>query len=215
MRLSDPMLAIGPRETHTVEWMLLPQGPNCSTYWCYINKLRHDFGTDTIAVGGNAGPAGFALATGAGSGGEHQQHRQALRIFKPIVAIFPLPRVSILVVSIRARSLSRRAADSRACPWFSRAGANAPCEFSFPGTGVAGVASHKEHRCSIGCKYTNLHAITVVAITVIDMHLPLSQIQHCTGMHGRGVRWDSQGLGEQGTSQQRAAATQWLTCTGM
>ena len=55
MRLSDPMLAIGPRETHTVEWMLLPQGPNCSTYWCYINKLRHDFGTDTIAVGENAG----------------------------------------------------------------------------------------------------------------------------------------------------------------
>jgi hypothetical protein len=55
MRLMDPMLAIGPRETHTVEWMLLPQGSNCSTYFCFINKLRHDMGTDTIVVGENAG----------------------------------------------------------------------------------------------------------------------------------------------------------------
>ena len=55
MRLSDPMLAIAALETHTVEWMLIPQGSNCSTYFCFINKLRHEMGTDTITVGENAG----------------------------------------------------------------------------------------------------------------------------------------------------------------
>eukprot|EP01051_Picozoa_sp_SAG22_P016976 SAG22_NODE_2516_length_2488_cov_1.879029_2_plen_334_part_00 len=77
IRLSDPMLAIGPGEAHTVEWMLLPQGPACSSYFCFVNKMRHEMGTDTIVVGENAGAENqlgnspsFAVRAGAHVGNQ-------------------------------------------------------------------------------------------------------------------------------------------------
>jgi hypothetical protein len=55
IRLSDPRLALSPGQTHAMEWAIFPQGDNCSSYWCFINALRHDFGTDKLPVGVNAG----------------------------------------------------------------------------------------------------------------------------------------------------------------
>ena len=56
IRLADPRLALSPGETHTIEWAIFPQGGDCSSYWCFINAMRYDFGTDKLPVGVNAGP---------------------------------------------------------------------------------------------------------------------------------------------------------------
>jgi hypothetical protein len=55
IRLADPRLALGPGEAHTMEWALFPQGPACSDYFCFVNAMRFDMGTDKLPVGVNPG----------------------------------------------------------------------------------------------------------------------------------------------------------------
>ena len=55
IRLADPRLALRPGETHTIEWALFPMTGNCTSYWCFLNRMRNDFGTDRIVIGENMG----------------------------------------------------------------------------------------------------------------------------------------------------------------
>jgi hypothetical protein len=71
IRLSDPYLGLAPNTTHTLEWAIYPQSRNCSNFFCFINALRHDFKTDTIAIGdaiGTCGPLGGTPSWGIDHG---------------------------------------------------------------------------------------------------------------------------------------------------
>ena len=47
--------AVGDCCQHTMEWAAFPQGSNCSDYFCFVNAMRFDFGTDKLPVGVNSG----------------------------------------------------------------------------------------------------------------------------------------------------------------
>ena len=56
VRLSDPFFGLPPGGAHTLEWAVYPfDSAECSDWFCFVNALRHSFGTDTIVIGEHSG----------------------------------------------------------------------------------------------------------------------------------------------------------------
>ena len=54
IRLSDPVLALAAGASQTHEWAIYPSS-NCTDFFCLVNALRHDYGTDEIVLGKHRG----------------------------------------------------------------------------------------------------------------------------------------------------------------
>ena len=54
IQLSDPNFALPAGDKHTLEWAIYPSG-NCTDWFCFVNALRQDFGTDDIVIGNHTG----------------------------------------------------------------------------------------------------------------------------------------------------------------
>ena len=53
VQLADPHFAIAGGSTHTSEWPVVALGPDCASYWCYINLVRNFTGVTDIEIKGN------------------------------------------------------------------------------------------------------------------------------------------------------------------
>ena len=54
IQLSDPNFALPAGDKHTLEWAIYPFS-NCTDWFCFVNALRHDFGTEDIVIGNHTG----------------------------------------------------------------------------------------------------------------------------------------------------------------
>lgn len=57
IQLSDPNFALPPGASHTLEWGIYPSA-NCTDFFCFVNALRSDYGTDEIVIGEHTGVLG-------------------------------------------------------------------------------------------------------------------------------------------------------------
>ena len=55
IRLSDPNLALPSLDEHTHEWAVYPFDSRCSDWFCFVNRLRYDYGTEDIVLGERTG----------------------------------------------------------------------------------------------------------------------------------------------------------------
>ena len=55
IRLSEPFLALPAGESHTLEWAVYPAS-QCTDWFCFVNLLRSDYGTDDIVIGEHTSP---------------------------------------------------------------------------------------------------------------------------------------------------------------
>ena len=54
IRLSDPILALAAGTSQTHEWAVYPSS-NCTDFFCFVNVLRNDYGTDEMELGKHTG----------------------------------------------------------------------------------------------------------------------------------------------------------------
>jgi hypothetical protein len=54
IRLSDPILALAAGTSQTHEWAIYPSS-NCTSFFCFVNVLRNDYGTDKMVLGKHRG----------------------------------------------------------------------------------------------------------------------------------------------------------------
>ena len=57
IQLSDPNFALPPGASHTLEWGVYAS-TNCTDFFCFVNALRSDYGTDDIVIGEHTGVLG-------------------------------------------------------------------------------------------------------------------------------------------------------------
>lgn len=55
VRLADPRFALPAGESHTLEWAVYLFNASCNDFFCLVNALRHDYGTEEIVIGLHTG----------------------------------------------------------------------------------------------------------------------------------------------------------------
>ena len=55
VRLADPRFALPAGESHTLEWAVYLFNSSCNDFFCLVNALRHDYGTEEIVIGLHTG----------------------------------------------------------------------------------------------------------------------------------------------------------------